>query len=123
MAMYMGAVELAWALADYIDECLQGAERHRIYVALGSGDPDCAIAGLALAAVDQRISLPRRLVHALQYWRAAHDDIDARLSTIISAVRIAPDPRRVASAEKANYRATTRDSLHGDTKPQTDGRS
>jgi hypothetical protein len=121
MAGYMGAVELAWTLADSIDEHLPSQERHRVYVALGSGDPDSAIVDLASVAARERIMLPRGVINALRVWVSAHRDIDARLGTVISAIPVAPEPHRTTSRQKTNYLTTARDYRRTDSNPQTGG--
>jgi hypothetical protein len=65
MAAYMGAVELVWTLAVSIDEHLPSQERHRVYLALGGGDPDSAIVDLASVAARERIMPPRGVNNAL----------------------------------------------------------
>ncbi|HWF27503.1 MAG TPA: hypothetical protein VG327_03835 [Mycobacterium sp.] len=75
----MGAVELAWKLADSDHEYLLTLERHRVYVALGSGDTDRAIIDLISVAARERIMLPRMVIAGLQLWHTAYDDLDAHL--------------------------------------------
>jgi hypothetical protein len=50
--------ELAWALAGAADRCVEPGERFYIYVALGAGDTDTAIAGLRRAVAREQRELP-----------------------------------------------------------------
>jgi hypothetical protein len=107
MAAYMGAVELAWKLADSVHEYLLTLERHRVYAALGSGDIDRAIIDLVSVAARERIMLPRMVIAGLQLWRTAHNDLDAHLGRVISSIPIAPE-QHLAAADKITYLSTTR---------------
>jgi hypothetical protein len=108
MAGYMGAVELAWKLADSVHEYLLTLERHRVYVALGSGDTDRAIIDLISVAARERIMLPRMVIAGLQLWHTAHDDLDAHLGRVISSIPIAPEQHPAAADKKITYLSTTR---------------
>jgi hypothetical protein len=108
MAAYMGAVELAWKLADSVHEYLLTLERHRVYAALGSGDTDRAIIDLISVAARERIMLPRMVIAGLQLWHTAHDHLDAHLGTVISSIPIAPEQHLAAADKKSTYLSTTR---------------
>ena len=108
MAAYLGAVELAWKLADSVHEYLLTLERHRVYVALGSGDTDTAIIDLISVAARERIMLPRMVIAGLQLWHTAHDDLDAHLGRVILSIPIAPEQQSPTADKKITYLPTTR---------------
>jgi hypothetical protein len=108
MAAHMDPVELAWKLADSVDEYLLTLERHRVYVALGSGDTGRAIIDLISVAARERIRLPRMVIAGLQLWHTAHDDLDAHLGRVISSIPIAPEQQSPAADKKITYVPTTR---------------
>jgi hypothetical protein len=103
----MGAVELAWKLADSVHEYLLTLERHRVYVALGSGDTDRAIIDLISVVERERIMLPRRVIAGLQLWHTAHDDLDAHLGRVISSIPIAPEQHPATADKKITNLSTT----------------
>jgi hypothetical protein len=121
MAAYMAAVELAWTLANCIDEHLRVAERHRVYVALGSGDTDIAIVGLISVAARERVMLPRRVIDAARLWHAAYDDLDARLGTLVTSIPVAPEPRPATPHKKITRLSTTKAYRRADSHRSADG--
>jgi hypothetical protein len=117
----MRSVDLAWTLAASVKDHLDAQERNLIYMALGSGDTYSAIRGLISAAVRERVWLPRNLINALLDWQSAHDDMDGKLSAVISSIPIQPEPRGVKAPKKAEYLAVIRDYRRCDPKQPTDG--
>jgi hypothetical protein len=71
--LQMHDVNLAWALADAINDCLGRTERVGIYVALGSGDTHAAIRRLTSAALCKRVELATEVSDAVLDWLHAQD--------------------------------------------------
>ena len=72
----MHHVELAWALTEAADHCLDESKRFDVYLALGAGDTYTAIRDLTRILVREQVQLAAEVVAALGAWWAAHRDGD-----------------------------------------------
>jgi hypothetical protein len=124
----MRSVDLAWTLAarikdqgSRIKDHIDTPERNLIYVTLGSGDTDSAIRELISIAVRERVLMPRNVIDALLDWNSAHDDMDAKLSVVISSIPIQPEPRGAKAPKKAEYLTVSGDYRRCDPKQPADG--
>ncbi|MDT5277241.1 MAG: hypothetical protein QOG95_4173 [Mycobacterium sp.] len=72
----MHHVELAWALAEATDHCLDASKRFDVYAALGAGETSTVIRDLTKVAAREQVELAAEVVSALRAWWAAHDDAD-----------------------------------------------
>lgn len=94
-------MELAWALTEAADHCLDESKRFDVYLALGAGDTYTAIRDLTRILVREQVQLAAEVVAALRAWWAAHQGGDdhhaaALITTLqhsIHQLRTRPEPK------------------------------
>lgn len=117
----MRPVDLAWALAEHLDEYLRPLKRQGFYVLLGSGDADGAIADLVSIAACDRVPLPLMVIDALRLWSSAHFAMGARLSALISGIPIRPEPDLISLRKNTDHLRTTQVYRRHDADRRVDG--
>jgi hypothetical protein len=89
----MHHVELAWALTEAADHCLDESKRFDVYLALGAGDTYTAIRDLTRILVREQVQLAAEVVAALGAWWAAHrGGDDHHAAALVHQLRTRPEP-------------------------------
>ena len=90
----MHHVELAWALTEAADHCLDESKRFDVYLALGAGDTYTAIGDLTRILVREQVQLAAEVVAALGAWWAAHQGgDDHHAAALVHQLRTRPGPK------------------------------
>ena len=89
----MHHVELAWALTEAANHCLNGSKRFDVYLALGAGDTYTVIRDLTRAVMREQVELAAEVVAALGTWWAAHQGGDDRhIAALVNQLMTHPEP-------------------------------
>lgn len=81
--------ELAWSLVHVVRHRLESGERVDIYVALGAGDTDTAIARLIRVVARENLSLPANVVTSVLSWSNAQvPETEKALALVIASIKI-----------------------------------